>query len=469
MDQVERIRGCEDPIRLVGHTKTYDAASGELLHAFTSESLPHGQLLIPCGNRRASRCEPCSWLHQGDTDQLVVSGLAGGKGVPETVRDHPRVFVTLTAPSFGAVHRFDKKGAACRPRRSGVCQHGVPRGCGLVHEEKDHVVGTPLCAACYDYVDAVLFDAHAGALWHRFTDYLRITIASRQHIRRKHLREYLTVSYAKVAEYQRRGAVHFHAVIRLDGPDDAGSDPPAWASLELLTDVVRAAHEAASVATPESEAVGSWRLRFGAQLEVRPVLAFGGGEDLTERAVASYIAKYVTKGDVPGLLYDRPIRHASAIGLVPVSEHGRSLMRTCWRLGGLPEFKKLNLRTWTHQLGFRGHVTTKSRVYSTTYGNLRAARVSFQQSENGESNYDDIDTFTESRWAYAGHGYTDVEAMFAAEVADGVALRREVRADIRAEEGRQRDRSSSSAGGVPRSGEGGRVGHAIGVDPGGGL
>jgi Replication initiator protein, pSAM2 len=33
-----------------------------------------------------------------------VSGLRGGKGVPQTVAEHPLVFATFTAPSFGPVH-----------------------------------------------------------------------------------------------------------------------------------------------------------------------------------------------------------------------------------------------------------------------------------------------------------------------------------------------------------------------------
>jgi hypothetical protein len=34
--------------------------------------------------------------------QLVYAGLAGGhKGVPESLAEHPQVFATLTAPSFG--------------------------------------------------------------------------------------------------------------------------------------------------------------------------------------------------------------------------------------------------------------------------------------------------------------------------------------------------------------------------------
>ncbi|MCZ9342827.1 replication initiation protein, partial [Streptomyces sp. TRM76130] len=81
----------------------------------------------------------------------------------------------------------------------------------------------------------------AGALWGRFTTYLRQQLASRAGISRSALRDCLKVSYAKVAEYQRRGAVHFHAVIRLDGPEGAEDAPPAWATTELLTDAIRSA------------------------------------------------------------------------------------------------------------------------------------------------------------------------------------------------------------------------------------
>ncbi|MFD5792419.1 replication initiator [Streptomyces diastatochromogenes] len=42
------------------------------------------------------------------------------------------------------------------------------------------------------------------------------------------------------AEYQRRDLVHFHAVIRLDGPGPS-SCPPSWAHLSILSETVRAA------------------------------------------------------------------------------------------------------------------------------------------------------------------------------------------------------------------------------------
>ncbi|SBW17016.1 hypothetical protein FDG2_0030 [Candidatus Protofrankia californiensis] len=50
------------------------------------------------------------------------------------------------------------------------------------------------------------------------------------------------ISYVKVAEGQARGAVHFHALLRLDDattPDGVWAPPPGWASGKLLADCWR--------------------------------------------------------------------------------------------------------------------------------------------------------------------------------------------------------------------------------------
>ena len=41
------------------------------------------------------------------------------------------------------------------------------------------------------------------------------------------LRALVRIRYVKVAEYQARGVVHFHAVIRLDAPGEDYQPPPA--------------------------------------------------------------------------------------------------------------------------------------------------------------------------------------------------------------------------------------------------
>jgi hypothetical protein len=351
------------------------------------------------------------------------------------VRTHPRVFATFTAPAFGAVHRETPTGRACRPHRKGTCEHGTPRGCETRHDDTDPLIGTPLCPACYDYTSAVLWNAHTTRLWSAACRDLERTIARALSLPRSALKQHARISYAKVAEFQRRGQIHFHAVIRIDGPAGPSDPRPTWASVELLTVVLRQAVAGVRVHPPETAALGALTLTWGRQFDVRPiVLDPGPHSDLSERAVASYIAKYVTKGHQPGVTVDHRIRHASAIETLNVTDHTRTLIRTCWRLGRLPELHHLGLRRWAHQIGFRGNVTTKSRAYSTTYTALRQVRAEHRRSENGETAPDSAETVTDSNWSFSGSGYTPGQAMFAEVITEQVTESRQLARDCRAEE-----------------------------------
>ncbi|GHE45262.1 hypothetical protein GCM10017673_54180 [Streptosporangium violaceochromogenes] len=248
--------GCAHPVHLAGESLIVNAASGEVLHSYRTADEPSGRLLVACGNRRASVCPSCSEVYRADTFQLIRAGLSGGKGVPQEVSAHPRAFVTLTAPSFGPVHtRREKNGTvrACRPRkRDKVCEHGRPVGCHAHHEPTDERLGQPVCGDCYDYVGAVLWQAHAGALWHRFTLEVRRTLASEAGLSRREFAKRVRVSFAKVAEYQRRGLVHFHAIVRLDGPGGGSEIPPDWADHDLLTRAIPPAVRRVTVASPQA-------------------------------------------------------------------------------------------------------------------------------------------------------------------------------------------------------------------------
>jgi hypothetical protein len=123
--------GCLQPVLLRGRADYIDRR-----HRRTTAPLHHRPrarwvLPIACKTRRASRCPPCAETYRADTYQLIRAGLTGGKGVPATVADHPCVFVTLTAPSFGPVHvRREKDGRSlrCRPRRNDpICPHVLRR------------------------------------------------------------------------------------------------------------------------------------------------------------------------------------------------------------------------------------------------------------------------------------------------------------------------------------------------------
>jgi hypothetical protein len=101
-------------------------------------------------------------------------------------------------------------------------------------------------------------------------------------------------------------------------------------------------------------------------------------------------------------------------------------MRTCWRLGGLPEYETLRLRAWAHTLGYRGHILTKSRVYSTTYTALREERTAHERAgQDDEPDTSGPDSVIEARWRYVGSGHTAGAALLAAAIAEDLAANRE--------------------------------------------
>ncbi len=219
-----------------------------------------------------------------------------------------------------------------------------------------------------------------------------------------------------MAEYQKRGAVHFHAVIRLDGPEGGDTTPPAWATAELLTDAIRAASTAARIDGPTIDG-RAHTFTFGRQLDVRPIRSadFDGGQELTERAVAAYIAKYATKGaeTTTGTL-DRPIRFLAELAHARLTEHARRLIRTAWTLGARKDLEHLRLRAWAHMLGFRGHFSTKSRRYSTTLGALRTARADWRRAQTTPPVPQDGETtLVLAHWVFAGTGLSAAETWLA--------------------------------------------------------
>ncbi|MFI6174499.1 replication initiator [Nonomuraea sp. NPDC051191] len=420
--QIKRTGGCRQPIHLRGKVEHYDQATGELLHRYTTNREPNGVLRVPCKTRRASRCPACAEVYRADTYQLVRAGLIGGKGVPETVSSHPCLFITLTAPSFGAVHvRREKNGKVqpCHARRNAqTCPHGQVMSCTDRHSADDPRLGEPLCPDCYDYDGSVLFNAISPELWRRFTLALRRRFARLNGLTVKALREQVTIAFAKVAEYQRRGVVHFHAVIRLDGPDGPNAPPPAWATADALADAVQ--HAAAAV-TAEIKPLGR-TFRWGTQLDVRHITMNG---DLTEQAVAAYIAKYATKAaECVGTL-DRRIQPLDNLDALPVRDHARRLIAACIRLGENADLAELRLTHWAHMLGFRGHFSTKSRHYSTTLGDLRAAREEHMRTEEittGRLPLLDEDTIlVVAHWEYAGQGLSLGEQLLAAAITGNYA------------------------------------------------
>ncbi|WP_344167732.1 replication initiator [Pilimelia columellifera] len=431
ISHVRAAAGCTRPLQLHG-------ALGDARH---TEQLPDGVIYKACGNRRHTVCPSCARTYQNDAYQLIRAGLIGGKGVPETVARHPATFATFTAPSFGPVHahkvskhtcrnrkRCDCRPDPCRPRRPEdirLCQHGRPMVCFARHERGDTRIGTPVCADCYDYEHQVVWNLSSGELWRRTKQ------AADRHLRRlcrtrgipfvvvytnSGKARYLSpvrLSHGKVAEFQRRGVVHFHALLRLDGIDawdlDAVIPPPAGIGVDDLHDALRYA------ATTIGLTVGGhpdnptgWPIAWGTQLDLRPLNLAGDG-DVTDGMAAGYLAKYATKStEITGhnstrLDADTINNYADDQGT-----HVERLIDACWRIGRpLPAVRRQGgldtqpanarptnpcqgLRRWAHMLGFGGHFFTKARRYSTTFGNLRAARIDFRRNEHQD--HQQVDT-----------------------------------------------------------------------------
>ena len=318
------------------------------------------RILTRCKNRRAAVCPSCSALYSGDTWQLVHQGIHPCNA--DTGQEPVMVFATLTAPSYGPVHTTAEHHTVCRPGNPMRCEHGRSQRCLAVHGANDPQLGEPLCIDCYRYLDQVLFTWHAPQLWHRFTITLRRLV-------KRHDQE-ARVSYVKVVELQRRGVPHFHAVVRLDN------------TTLTTADLIALGHRAIRSTSLDVPAIGGelLTLRFGPQTDLRPLIPGSGTED---RRIASYLAKYVTKSVTEFGLSPRRIS-PRAVTELAVRPHIRSILVTITWVA--QETDDPDMTKWLHTLGYRGHITTKTRAYSTTMGALRAQRAAWRQQQGNTAN-----------------------------------------------------------------------------------
>ena len=127
---------------------------------------------------------------------------------------------------------------------------------------------------------AVLHNALSAELWRRTTIYVARRLATELGLSRSACAKVLRLEHCKVAEFQRRGLVHFHAVIRADGTD--GGPPPVDAAA-----LARACLAAARSAEVTHAGVST---RWGNELDVQ-ILSREG----PSTPVATYVAKYATK------------------------------------------------------------------------------------------------------------------------------------------------------------------------------
>jgi hypothetical protein len=118
-----------------------------------------------------------------------------------------------------------------------------------------------------------------------------------------------------------------------------------------------------------------------------------------------------------------------------------------WREKGVPEHlvemagaalrlsERAGLRPiarWVHMLGFRGHFVTKSRGFSTTLGELRAARAAYRAERDEPAGPDEDSTLVVAAWEYIGSGYLNPgDVLLAAGVEASIRTGREALRDAR--------------------------------------
>ncbi|MCW2888362.1 MAG: hypothetical protein JWL58_5224, partial [Streptosporangiaceae bacterium] len=454
LDHVWPAAGCSCPVRLIGDLHTIDPRTGATLDTVPTSALPDGVIYKACGNRRTTVCPSCAEIYRRDAYHLIRSGLAGGKTVPVSVAKHPAVFATFTAPSFGPVHSrhvkthhcTDKARCACKPspcyaRRSGTadtCPHGVVFACFDRHDSGDELLGRPFCLDCYDHNAHVVWNNQAGELWRRTKQTME------RHLNRQaRLRGLprVRLSHGKAAEYQLRGAVHFHVLLRLDGIDEGDpttiTAPPAGLTVVDLEEAVRHAAAVTGHTTAEHPArPGGWHITWGDPkgTDVRPI-TLRGDNPVTDAMVAAYLAKYATKGtEVTGHTSRRLDDTTVRLYADPAGTHVERLIAACWHLGDNDTYE--GLRRWAHMLGFGGHFLTKARRYSITFTALRQARIDYRRTDITGPEHSEIRTAEHTGeettliigdLTYAGTGWkTTGDALLANTAADQARKRRQI-------------------------------------------
>ncbi len=409
----DQVGWCRYPIRVAGHIMRADPISGNHVVSYDTATEPDQVLLLPCRNRRAHVCPPCSRRYQLDTWALAAAGVRGGKGVPAEVESFPRVFATATAPGFGSCHRGANSGV-CNPLPAGVCAHGKTRSCLIFHRGNDPLIGAPICVDCFDYRAAILFNALSPRLWARTTIAVRRELARITGISVRETEATVRLSYMKVAEFQQRGLIHYHAICRLDAHTPAGQPaakpPPPFDQPELLAAAIRIAITATTMPTLAAVAhFGLTDVRWGPQADVRIITALdpevqdSATATRSGAAVSNYLAKYVTKDISGNRVTYGDYEDASGRG-DSLAKHYQRLRATCSHLACDPALDGLNLTRRIETFGYPSRPTSRSRAFSTTMAALRAERQAYvTQSSQAET----APVAQVSQWRYVGRGWNN--------------------------------------------------------------
>lgn len=164
-----------------------------------------GIIFVPCKSRFAARCLNCSRVYADDYKAIARSG--GPFERPDTAPECYYYFVTMTAPSFGEVHRVPK-----HVEEKSISRETLRCKCGEIHAATDtHLAGIPIEMHKYHWVAAARWNRDSGTLFNSWKANIRSIFPG--------------MSYFGVREWQQRGSLHYHLIVRIPLAEIAGRSP----------------------------------------------------------------------------------------------------------------------------------------------------------------------------------------------------------------------------------------------------
>lgn len=290
------------------------------------------ELVLPCGSPNSHKCAPCAEFAAKMRMRQVLTGF-------EKVQDGTRVALfTLTAPSFGKVHRasitakdeYKRRNMAPPVRDASLRELTKTRDaciCGKHHRWDEDLIGTPLKVHGYGYADEAIWSKNLPNLVRSTNRRLRY-LAKNAGIDKDDLATF------GVFERQKRGALHFHCLVVVR-ENSAGFDHLArevknnWESpTSLIPDHILTWLKSSTVAErwqkyaghlPEFDPASSIPLAKWKGGKVVPATTWGPVNDWSEvtphtnmdgdevgvngwMQVAGYVAKYLTKSQTTSAL-----------------------------------------------------------------------------------------------------------------------------------------------------------------------
>ena len=268
--------GCSHPIQLRGRIDVIDLATGELRPSTTRRRA--GGVLPPVRQPPRDRLPVLLGGLQARRPPARPRRAGRRQGHP---RDDHRAPVRVRHPHRPLLRpgprppdaRQDRAALPPPPRRQGPALPARPRHLLPDPPRRGRSPARPadVPATATTTKPPCCSTPTPADLWRRFTTYLPRHLARLAGLTQKTLRALVRIRYVKVAEYQARGVVHFHAVIRLDAPGEDYQPPPARYHRRPAVRRHRPGRRRRPPSPSSTDGPGRSALGFGAQTDTRTI------------------------------------------------------------------------------------------------------------------------------------------------------------------------------------------------------